>query len=381
MEIILKMASKKKATASGAKKAAKKAAKKVGKTATKRPGAPQVVGPPPLGPQGAMLPSLDAQLMAFRTAWLRVVALVWYDMETRIKRGLPAEGDGALLKDLEATPQRVLEDKLGFAWPWGDTLRLVVDRAPVADKRLRWIGDDWAWDVNQAEQLTILVPLRPRYKEVNGKLTSLQEHPDFDALQALALADYYDARPSIFGTVSGGGTTPRGRSLVTSASLDIADQALYSISDFLLTASPIRFGGKGPPNGGFIPSGATFLNLEVALVSGLAKAWGNALFANLLDATKTVATVGNGGGKGAGEQALSTVRGYAPEWRLELRIEDDPDAFWIPPDGTTPSYWTLPGKNVLKLNFPEKPEEVRDISVALAAYNSTGAEFPFTCCA
>ena len=33
------------------------------------------------------------------------------------------------------------------------------------------------------------------------------------------------------------------------------------------------------------------------------------------------------------------------------------------------------------LNFPEKPQSIGEASVALASYNSTGAEFPFTCCA
>jgi hypothetical protein len=316
--------------------------------------------------------TLDGQLLAFRTTWMRCIATIWSQMEAASST---EPTDSALYqkmrldKDVKAATKNNNAGKTlaltftPFQWPWPDTLNLFVQRFGDEPEQLRWIGDDWAWCEKNADFLLLRLPLRPK---VSAKT------PLDPKYFVRALADYYHQYPSIFGTVGGGGGTPRGVSLVTSAALDVADAPALSISDYLLSSSPVRFGGHAPPPGGFIASAGGFLNLEVVLVSALAKAWGNLNFADLLDSTKKQVTLTTPASALTGA-ALSTIRGYTSPWRL---VEDDPTIQWDETSG-----WHDPTPHLLGLNFPEKPQSFSDLSVALASYNSTGAEFPFTCCA
>ncbi|MDP8999037.1 MAG: BMA_0021/BMA_0022 family TOMM bacteriocin [Myxococcota bacterium] len=284
--------------------------------------------------------TLDGDLMSFRTAWLRAVALAWS------KDGFRTE----LLRD----PIAALKTHLSFNWPWQGVLEFTVFEQP----QFKWIGDDWVWPADGEDELTLRLPLTPLAAGAQQTRLGIDDH-------VLALADYYAARPSIFGTTGGGGSTPRGGSLVTSAAIDLAPTASLSIGDYMLAPSSIQVGGHGPPPGGFVPSGGSFTDFEVVLISAMARAWENHAFAELLNTNFPL--------------ALQTIRGYSEPWRLILKIENDGSARWNKTHA--PSRWEGLSAHRLRLNLPSKPNAVSDRSVALAAYNATGAEFPFTCCA
>jgi ribosomally synthesized peptide (two-chain TOMM family) len=277
---------------------------------------------------------LDGELMSFRTAWLRAVAYCWAHQELSDK--------------LEDDPKAFLWKMFNFDWPWKDTIDFTVNRG----QGLKWCGDDWVWPSDNEDSLLIRLPITRGPKDP-GQI-------------ALALADYYAQRPSIFGTAAGGGSTPRGQSLITSAGLDVTDVFGLPISEFMLSSAPVRFAGNHPPPGGFMPSSGSFADFEVVLISALAKAWNNKTFADLIQADKDNVVV-----------ALQTIRGYTSPWRLTLKIEDDDAARW---DGET-LRWTTLSPHLVALNLPDRPTEINDQGVALAAYNSTGAAYPFTCCA
>jgi ribosomally synthesized peptide (two-chain TOMM family) len=278
--------------------------------------------------------TIDGDLMSFRTTWLRAVARAWGDERFR----------GELVDD----PRGTLQRRLGFAWPWDH----IIDFAVAQDQGLQWAGDDWVWPTDHEDSLTLYLPITRR--------------PDVD-LRPRALADYYAQRPSIFGTAGGGGgSTPRSQSLVTSAGLDITDADGMPIASFMLAGAPVRFAGLAPPNGGFIPNSGTFADFEVVLLSALAKAWDNDAFATLIQADEPVLRV-----------ALSSIRGYSPPWRLTLRVLDDENATY----NAESSRWDGLTPHQLALNLPDRPASIPEQALALAAYNSTGAEFPFTCCA
>lgn len=277
------------------------------------------------------LRSIDGDLMSFRTAWLRAVALAW--------------SDSGFEKTLRSNPMGALLERFKFAWPWPK----VIDFAVSVDQGLKWAGDDWVWPSDHEDCLTLYLPISKRPEE----------------MRVVALADYYAQRPSIFGTAGGGGATPRGQSLITSAGLDITDAEGLPLSNFLLSGAPVRFGGNNPPPDGFTPSSGSFADFEVVLLSALAKAWNNQAFAELIQSDKNLLV------------ALHTIRGYASPWRLILKLKDDGKAVW----DANAHIWTHLTPHTLTLNLPDRPVAVNEQSVALAAYNSTGAMYPFTCCA
>ena len=100
-------------------------------------------------------------------------------------------------------------------------------------------------------------------------------------------------------------------------------------------------------------------------MSAMAKAWDNEAFGKLLLGDDPTA-------------ALASIRGYSAPWALRLLVKNDETARW---DESSKEGWSALSKHELRLNLPAAPAPVADQSVALAAYNSTGAEFPFTCCA
>jgi ribosomally synthesized peptide (two-chain TOMM family) len=252
------------------------------------------------------------------------------------------------VKELEDDPKAALFDKFKFRWPWPSALTLAVN----VDEGLRWAGDDWVWPSDNEDSLTLYLPIS-------------KGRPKHESDRALALAGYYAQRPSIFGTAGGGGSTPRGQSLVTSAGLDVTDTGGLPLSNFLLSSAPVRFSGNGPPPDGFTPSSGSFADFEVILISALAKAWNNEAFAELIQSDTSLSI------------ALQTIKGYTSPWRLILRILDDETATWNPEQ----MIWAKLTPHVLALNLPDRPPAVSDQPIALAAYNSTGAEYPFTCCA
>jgi ribosomally synthesized peptide (two-chain TOMM family) len=308
-----------------------------------------------IGPDGGQYRTIDGQLMSFRTAWLRAVALAWSDKSFRGK----LTGDDAI---------GAIEENFKFTWPWPKELEFHVER----QTEFQWVGDDWVWPADEGKEdaLTLRLPLKPK------KVGKHQDEPrdDDPAIgpeeRALALADYYHARPSIFGTSGGGGATPRGESLITAAAVETALPAL-PISDYTLTSSPIRFGGHDPPPGGFLPSAGSFTDFEVVLTAAMARAWENEAFADLLQKKTTFLA------------ALKSIRGFTSPWKLVLKVEDDTHARWMPRRVENkkrfPSEWIGLRKHKLTLNLPKEPE-INDRSIALAAYNSTGAQFPLTCC-
>jgi ribosomally synthesized peptide (two-chain TOMM family) len=296
--------------------------------------------------------NLDVDLMSLRTTWLRAIALAWSD--PAFEKVLLSAGNGGVIKLLTDTFPP-------FVWPWPGVVDLAVKAVydQTGTKNLfRWVGDDWVWPADKGEDsLTIYLPIRKAVAAIP------------EAHRVSALADYYDARPSIFGKGSGGsGGTPRGRSLVTSASVTIDDDYNYSIADMMLTASPIRFGKQNNPTQGEIAGAGTFLDFEVILISAMAKAWREPAFADLLLDPQNLT------------DSLTTLGGSPPAWKLHLEVQDDPTIRWIPASKGKPSGWDKPAAHQLMLNLPARPL-LSDQPLALAAYNSTGAMYPFSCCA
>lgn len=271
------------------------------------------------------------QLLDFRTAWLRAVAHAWMDMK----------GFG---KELMEHPTEAIT-KVDGAWLWEKDIELRVEKAP----QLQWIGDNWVWpkDLNKEEHLTLYVPLRPNIE------------PEY---HAAALADYYTARPSLFGN---GASPDVVSSLFDPSIFNSWNSVLAEQIDAPLLGS--RIASREPPHGGFVPNQVSFLDFGVALLSIMAKAWENENFAALIVQDENVV------------EALSTVRGYRPPWKLNLAIRDDEQARWHE-KAVLAHRWEPLRPHELVLHLPEPPQEPREQSIALAAYNATGAEFPFTCC-
>jgi ribosomally synthesized peptide (two-chain TOMM family) len=244
-------------------------------------------------------------------------------------------------------------------FPWCN-LKLIVRK----NTGFYWDGEDWSWPEPQedtGERLTLYLPIRPKTKIAPEK-------------RARALADYYQERPSLFGNDTSG----RSRSLLGDELIvHIGNKKARSVfAEHSLKGNPIRRVRPNPVStSGFVADSISFLHFEVAVLAILAKAWENDRFASeILNEQEDK------------QSALKAVRGYTSPWKLELSIKNDREASWndegVDPKGDPiPSSWVLPRLHQLELNLPEKPEQVRDQSIALAAYNTTGAEYPFTCCA
>lgn len=276
-------------------------------------------------------------LMSFRTTWLRAVAHAWSDKSFKAK----------LLKD----PMKTMGE-LELEWPWPDTLHLKVSEGTG----FQWIGDEWTWPNNSdlRESLTLYVPLKPPEK------IRPDEH-------AIALADYYDMRPTLFGTSNSLLSQLDGCSFQTSSVL------AAGLKSAPAPVARTVFSSQQQPTNGFIPSETDFPNFEVALISVMAKAWENENFRNLVETDEDASDV------------VSVCRGYVPPWSLTLKIRHDKSAVWGAPKGKGKSAkqsgnWSKLTPHVLRLNLPETPRDPKECSLALAAYNATGAEFPFTCC-
>jgi ribosomally synthesized peptide (two-chain TOMM family) len=260
------------------------------------------------------------KLLEFRTVYLRAAPEAWVD--TKFRDELTSAEPGAAIKALAA--------RFNYEWPWEQVCDLEL--ASVGNN-FEWIGDEWVWARGLEDTLTMRIPLNPEALKISP------EH------QAFALADYYRQRPSLFGE-DWGGSMPGSPS---------PGQDRHSVSR-----------SHGPPPGGFI-AGDDFASFQVALLGAIAEAWRDPSFRRIL--TIDAAT------------ALSKVRDYKLPWKLKLAVVEDDRSSWHPRvKAGSPSHWTFKTRNTLKLNFPARPAEVRSWPVALATYNETGAEYPFSCC-
>jgi ribosomally synthesized peptide (two-chain TOMM family) len=278
------------------------------------------------------VPKVDS-LLEFRTVWLSAIAKAW--IEPSFRQVL-----------LTSSPtEKVLSDTFLYPWPWQDTLTLRV----VDAEGFEWVGDDWIWPsaTPAGEGLTLYVPLEPP--------TGSSSHPLSPEEQATALADYYRLRPSLL-TATG----------------PLKDWGFNVSSAFLdhLKAPPSPIvatqHGSPEPQGGFVPNDAEFANFEVALLYAISKAWENSAFRRYLQDSP--------------QFAIASCHGYHPPWPLPLRIQNDTGARWQPHSKDPFRKWQNLSPTVLTLSLPQKPEEVREYGIALAAYNATGAQYPFSCC-
>ena len=280
-------------------------------------------------------------LTNFRMAYLRAIATAWTN--PAFEKEL-IEGNAVVL----------IERTFRYKWPWGDALDLKIIRSD----KFAWTGDDWSWPADQKDTLTLHLPLEAR--EI------AREN------YAMALSDYYNQRPSPFGMGASPSTLSQFNKIFSNVNVFSSEMLIQEIS----TDPPLRmmFPGHGHPSGGFVPNRDSFLNLGVALLSLMAKSWVNAAFRALVDNNT--------------DSMLETIRGYKPPWQLTIKIDDDREARWRAgheqqKDGVAtwiPGSWSRLKKNELTLHLPKAPEAGRDQVIALAAYNTTGAEYPFTCC-
>lgn len=281
-------------------------------------------------------------LMEFRTTWLRAVAYAWANEEFAAD----------LVKEGNATA--ALHQKFGFVWKWPTTLSLKVKK----ETEFKWIGDDWVWPEDKEDELVLYLPLKPKIPA--------EKH-------ALALADYYHSRPSMFGR----GPSPSASTVLSSSGVKIQDFFAEALQQFAKTkmmpgtkTAPLRISSREPPRDGFFPNHLSFLDFEVVLNSIMARAWENENFADMIVTKEHVG------------KAMDLIRGYKSPWKLHLMIRDDVHATWHDGGGDPRrSAWKDTTPHELTLNLPAAPKVGRDQTIALAAYNATGAEFPFTCCA
>ncbi|WP_437998961.1 BMA_0021/BMA_0022 family TOMM bacteriocin [Sorangium sp. So ce185] len=277
------------------------------------------------------------KLMEFRTTYLRAIAKAWAD---------PAFED-KLTKD----PTGTLRDYFGFDWgSWQKACILHIvsagrsaQRGDIAGDglppgRFEWIGDEWVWSKNLLDTLTMYLPL-------TAPSTGAAE-------RAMALADYYSQRASLFDDDWGAEYGPGGKKPV------------------LIT--PALGPQSGTPIGGFVPSDQGFEAFKVVLLAAIAKAWASEDFKQMLLIDCAA--------------ALRTIRGYRLPWNMNICVMNDDGAQWIKPDASSDppskgqSYWTFSRPHALTLYLPTAPSDENAEPVALAVYNATGAEYPFTCC-
>jgi ribosomally synthesized peptide (two-chain TOMM family) len=281
---------------------------------------------------------MDA-LMSFRTAYLRAIAMAWIDPKFMAR--LTDKKQGAR-KAMESVPQ--------FEWPWGDSLELFVRLEKDPQAQLVWVGDDWVWPTAKGhkDELLLRVPLDPKSAGVS------------DAKRALALADYYRQRPTVFG--DGAWSTSNAMLRSAGGNPTLFAEALFQLAP---AVGDRQFAGHAPLPNGFMPDQNGFLNLGVALLSVISRAWE---YPRLIEVLLDEPAV-----------TLQSVRGYKTPWDLEIKVENDRYARWSESAGDDKP-WKPLKPHRLTLTLPTRPETQTHHPLALAAYNATGAEYPFTCC-
>jgi ribosomally synthesized peptide (two-chain TOMM family) len=296
--------------------------------------------------------SMD-KLLAFRTTFLRAIAQTWVDHDFKI----------ALLED----PAAALKKYFDFDWPWPERCVLKVEEAKG---RYEWIGEDWVWAQTFWESLTMYLPLDPEALGIPPKQ------------QAMALADYYRQRSSLFDDDWGKNDPPPPKDGHAAKPIghpvrehredldpdkpinDLIAPPLPTLSFATLGAEA---GFNSPaPKGGFVPAEEEFTAFKVVLIGVMSKAWADDRFKAMLEIDSKL--------------AMSTIRGYRVPWKLQFPMKEDKKARWQPPVNGQQSFWYNERRHELTLYLPSKPKQLASEPVALAAYNASGAEYPFTCC-
>jgi ribosomally synthesized peptide (two-chain TOMM family) len=314
---------------------------------------------PPVGmPFKQKFPAgLDA-LLRFRLLYMRAIAQAWAEPDTfgrSLQEASESDGDGRVVS--------VLQAKFGDdVWPWSNSVDLRLDLSP----NFVWAGNDWFWseDGDGGDQLVLRIPRRPLAQATTIGETSTPVPPE---KYVTAFVDYYAARPTLFGDGDAPDTalSPKLKAVARKsfAAFGSLEGALQSFAPSGGASFSMQTAGSGPPQGGFIGSAETFLDFNVAVLSVMVKAWESPTFARVLTQDAVA--------------SLTTVRGYQAPWKLDIHVEFDHDARWTE-GGEKP--WHPLKPHMLKLHMPARPERPEDWPVALAAYNATGAEYPFTCC-
>jgi len=252
-------------------------------------------------------------LLEFRTTYLRAIAEAWFDKDFRHE----------LTKDQGQNAVRALQTRFDYKWPWSHMCELKI----LSFDRYEWIGDAWVWPNFAEDTLTLSLPLDP-----TKPLAILEQ------LQAMALADYYQQRPSLFG-------------------------------DQRIEPGPSRLDIAG---GTFISPSNAFTSFEVAMLAAMAKAWQDERYRTLLKLNVA--------------KALLEIQGYKLPWDMGILVSEDTSSTWHGPldraakSSHRRSGWDSGSKHTLKLYIPEKPKDVRSEPIALGLYNAAGAAYPFTCC-
>ncbi|WP_438025729.1 BMA_0021/BMA_0022 family TOMM bacteriocin [Sorangium sp. So ce233] len=287
-------------------------------------------------------------LMQFRVAYLSAIAAAW--------------NDSAFHASLTASPTEVLAS-FGFDWantPWNNVCRLqIVD---YAERSLEWTGSEWIWPLALIESLTMHLPLRPPQDPVSESGT---------ASPAILLADYYRQHVNFFSDDWG----KHCKNPDDSEPLEIPphDPASRPGDEGIIRLDADR------PAGGLMSGEQEFTAFKVALLGTMAKAWSNPPFRRFLLESPA--------------EALHTIRDYKMPWKMKIKIKEDQAGSWSParisshphvggesiviPSGAW--YWTASRRHVLTLCMPKRPTHFSDEPIALAAYNATGAAYPFTC--
>lgn len=305
-------------------------------------------------------------LIEFRTTYLRAIAEAWASDTFR--------------QDLITNAQGTLRTQFNYTWPWDVcTLKIVASNAsqaaPYGQGNFKWVDDQdgWVYSPDLTDALTLYVPLAPR--SAGDASTTMPLLPSDQ--WAKALGDYYRQYASLFSDSWGQPPSPWTTGGSTSATRG--------------GMAPVIGPDSDSPFGGFIPSDEEFAAFKVALLGAMAKAWQEAgAKATAQAAGQARATPFTSMLTIDGAAALNTIRGYKLPWNMRIRLADNTDTYWTPTttkdngDGTvttTPSQWSRGTPSVLQLYLPDTPNDVNVTSwpLALATYNATGAEFPFTC--
>lgn len=309
--------------------------------------------------------NLVNELATFRSSWLRAIAFTWTNKEFKHELLHPPKGEDALDVIAKAFPS--LKDS-----QLGEAITLSVHDDP----QFVWIGDGWSWVPAEESQRST-----PYHKSEGLTLRIPLEAPVVDAKQcAAALTDYYAIRPQLFAPVD----RPRDGHLPHIADSEPADRPQPSVADRIRhSRSPIvalarsltpLFSGQRifseltPQNGHLMYGAVTFREFEIALTVVMARAWQNDEFRKLIQGPEVF------------REALRYAHGYTPPWLLRLDVKHDDKAEWSPR-----SRWTNLRRHELTLSLPQPPDrgdrgKPEDWSVALAAYNAEGAQYPFSCC-
>lgn len=286
-------------------------------------------------------------LIRFRTAYLRLVASCWVDdlenSATKPKRS-------ALARLTGRAGMNVLKDFGADLGAWDGLDVHFGSEGPEWDPDLAdWVDKTGSSGAADSESVLLI------------RLPVLGAPPE--QYRALALADFYQQRPTIF--------TKRGADkFVSTMCSSMSPREIEELVQAILS----RELGLGE----YIK----FEEFGGLILRALALAWQNSTFAGMLM-------------HGDARVALQRWLGYASPWIMKLQVVNDATAKWSQPSAPsqdpppTPelkaqSSWTFTeeSNNRLTLFVPKMPGTAPKLhTIALAAYNNTGPAHPFTCCA